>query len=175
MWKNFLNKCCLLMHVLIFLVFQLACIVASIKYDNSLDPTNRHIRILNSFTGSLVHVINFPGLNIKFTEVSLPIPMYRYFSKHDTRLIFPFETFSIQIDYLYKHFGTNMTLINYINAVLENLGKKYIGQYSTHSFRSSSKSLNCEAHIYLQPPTEAKSPGPYYNGLTWESLIKDPF
>lgn len=78
--------------ILIFIQFSLTFTFGSILIPNELQRiASSDIKLLNTFSGCYINVINFYGLDINFLILTQPIILQRYFSFLYLLDLFPYE------------------------------------------------------------------------------------
>lgn len=173
---KFSHKCFFFSHLFCTIIAFLTSNSNVFARTTKLVDHSTEIGIVNAFSSCITHVINFPGYNLNYSILNAPILLLRYFSYPYGRIIFPSEFPS----YYEMHKLQKQRRYKKANAMFKNLptykdGLQFVRQYFTESFQLSSKNLNCEANIYLHPPTQRSNPHLYDKSSFWESVIKHPF
>lgn len=156
--------------------------MVSNSLQNSADESSS---ATNKFTGCIVHVMIFHGMDISFQIITKPIVFLRYFSFPEERMIFPSE-WSLQkpinmTDWILEMSLTKFKMLGLssINektlAIYQEIRKIYIGRILSDSFRVKTKNINCEVNIYLHPPNQQTGPSLFITEEYLGQVIKDPF
>lgn len=156
-------------------------IAVSKRLQNIVDES---ISTTNKFTGCIVHVMNFHGMDINFQIITKPIVFLRYFSFPEERMIFPSE-WSLQkpinmTDWILEMSKFKIYGLSSINektlAIYQENSKIYIGRILSDSFRvKTKKNMNCEVNIYLHPPNQQTGPSLFITEKYLGQVIKDTF
>lgn len=155
---------------LLVLIFYISVYFSALIYCFSIEhqknlPVSTKVD-LNAFSGCIIHIINFPGLEIhNAVLVEQPILISRYVSDQDSLYLLPIE--------IYQRSLNKSKAIESLQNQSENY--KYILATFSNHFRTSSKNLKCEANIYLHPPRQENVPEMYFNSKTRDHILKDPF
>lgn len=135
---------------------------------------------INQFSDCFVFVINFRGLDINYRTITAPIVLLHYFSLPGKHYLYPIElnpyrsnTISekqLTILASQSSQSSNSTLrireiesVNYLDLLFRNL------------LRLGNKNTQCEAQVYLEPPTEHSQKSLFYESSYTGKLIKVPF
>lgn len=141
------------------------------------------LNIASTFSGCLIQIINFRGSNVNFSNITQPIVLLRYFSFPNQPLVYPIEmSYAKPNDTLMGLQNLNLAVFeakNMNNKTLfpRNVNTEYIQSTLNvnKSFRLSIKNTNCEANIYLHPPSQTNNPSLYHEDINLGLMIKDPF
>ncbi len=175
------SKLSLKSHFVIHLVYILFLTYFTFKLLVAAEPKqmieqSSDIGIVNAFSGCIIHVINFPAHNLDYSILKVPLILLRFFAYGHGNLIYASEFPS----YYEMRKLQNKRQFKKADTMLKKLpspkdGLKFVRPTFTEYFRLSTKNLNCEANIYLNPPTEQENPHLYTKSFKWSSIIKDPF
>ncbi len=135
------------------------------------DPIRKQLTIINAFTGCNVRVINFKGSTIDFELIQIPVILLRYISYCGQEHLYPFEL-GPEYSALKIHNLSNCPYVTTENLKLPS--DQLVTQSLTDSFQLTSKNKDCEANVYLDPPTEQESPELYSKNRFWNSILKNP-
>lgn len=145
------------------------------------------LSIANTFSGCLIHIINFQGLNVNVTSITEPVVLLCYFSFPTQELLYPIESIPVTINHISRRLqslnftlfksGIKIKLSNKTVLFTRNESNSYIESTLNvkKAFRLSAKNSNCEANVYLYPPSRTSYPSLYIKYLSYGLLLKDPF
>ncbi len=144
----------------------------------------KELNIANTFSGCLIYLTNFQGLNIYLPAITQPVVLLRYFSFPQDLYLYPTELNPIKPNKLNRWMETlNITAFKKTRTIwFENktLSFPKVTFFRntfnvTKLFRFSIKNTKCEANIYLHPPLQTTSPFMYHKSLLLgEYILKDP-
>ncbi len=146
---------------------------------STVDPSPKHLihqqnGILNAFTGCIIRVINFERPNIIVQLVKEPVLLLRYLSYCHTNYLYPFElgsTYSV----LGRHNASTCDKFSASKFKLPpyQVTYNFVTRTLSESFQLKSKNQNCDANIYLYPPSEQHFPQTYFKNSDRESILKN--
>lgn len=157
-------------------VFNLQNHFTNAILTTSRDDISKQTSIVNAFAGCNIHLMNFQGQNIDFEILKEPIILLRYTSICPDVLLYPFELHSKYLALRSHNLSSCHNAFTNKEKLLPQLtGIKYVTQTLTEAFELTSKNKNCEANLYLHPPTEKSYPQMYWKKWFWTSFLKNPF